>query len=74
VGASVVAVRRQGGLAALDTLNHLLISKEVIIVGSTNWNMVLGRDVGDVLKDEEGIKNMQNLGQNMAFVMKKLSI
>lgn len=74
VGASVVAVRRQGGLATLDTLNHLLISNEVIIVGSIDWNMVFGRDIGDVLNDEEGMKNMQNLGQNMASVMKKLSI
>ena len=37
--------------AFLDTLNHLLISKEVIIVGSTDWSMVFGRDIGDVLKD-----------------------
>lgn len=74
VGASVVAVRRQGGLAALDTLNNLLISKEVIIVGSIDWNMVFGRDIGDVLKDEEGMKNMRNLGHNMASVMKKLSM
>lgn len=71
VGASVAAVRRGGGLAAVDTMNHFLLNKEVIVVGSTYWNMAYGRDVGDVLNDAEGMANMRNLGQNMAFVLKK---
>ena len=33
--------------------------------------MVYGKEVGDVLKDEEGILNMKNLGQNMAWLIKK---
>jgi multimeric flavodoxin WrbA len=72
VGASVVAVRRGGGMTAIDTLNHFLLNKEVLLVGSTYWNMAYGKDVGDVLKDEEGMKNMKNLGQNMAWLMKKI--
>jgi len=72
VGASVSAVRRGGGMTAVDTMNHFLLNKEVIIAGSTYWNMVYGKDVGDVLKDEEGISNMKNLGQNMAWVLKQL--
>lgn len=73
VGASVAAVRRGGGLTAVDTMNHFLLNKEVVVVGSTYWNMVYGRDVGDVLNDAEGIANMRNLGQNMAYVLKKLN-
>lgn len=72
IGASVAAVRRGGGLAAVDTMNHFLLNKEVIVVGSTYWNMAYGRDVGDVLNDAEGMANMRNLGQNMAFVLKKI--
>ena len=72
VGASVAAVRRGGGLAAVDTMNHFLLNKEVIVVGSTYWNMAYGRDAGDVLNDAEGMANMRNLGQNMAFVLKKI--
>ena len=63
VGASV---------AAVDTMNHFLLNKEVIVVGSTYWNMSYGRDAGDVLNDAEGMANMRNLGQNMAFVLKKI--
>lgn len=72
VGASVAAVRRGGGLNAVDTLNHFLLNKEVIVVGSTYWNMVYGRDAGDVLNDAEGIANMRNLGRNMAWALKRM--
>lgn len=73
VGASISAVRRGGGLTAVDTMNHFLLNKEVIIAGSTYWNMVYGKDVGDIFKDEEGINNMHNLGQNMAWLLKKIN-
>lgn len=73
VGAAVAAVRRGGGMAAVDAMNHFFLNHEVIVVGSTYWNMVYGKMPGDVLHDEEGINNMRNLGRNMAFLMKKLS-
>lgn len=72
VGSAVVAVRRGGGMTAVDTLNHFLLNKEVLLVGSTYWNMVYGKDIGDVLKDDEGMRNMRNLGENMAWLLKKL--
>lgn len=73
VGVSVAAVRRGGGMATVDTMNHFMLNKEMIVVGSTYWNMVYGKDIGDVLKDEEGMANMRNLGENMAWLMKKLN-
>lgn len=72
VGASVAAVRRAGGLTAVDTMNHFLLNKEVLVVGSTYWNMVYGRDAGEALRDGEGMANMRNLGLNMAWVLKKV--
>ena len=63
VGASVTAV---------DNMNHFLLNKEVLVVGSTYWNMVYGRDAGEVLLDEEGMANMRNLGRNMAWTLKRL--
>jgi len=44
VGAAVAAVRRAGGMTAVDTMNHFMLNKEMIIVGSTYWNMVYGRE------------------------------
>lgn len=72
VGAAVAAVRRGGGMTAIDTMNHFFLNKEVFIVGSTYWNMVYGKDVGDVLNDDEGVRNMRNIGQNMAWLLKRI--
>jgi multimeric flavodoxin WrbA len=72
IGAAVVAARRGGAISAFDTLNHFLHSKEMFLVGSTYWNMVYGRNIGEVAGDEEGMANMKNLGQNMAWLLKKL--
>ena len=44
----------------------------MIVAGSSYWNLGIGRDPGQVKDDEEGIKTMKTLGQNMAWVLKKL--
>lgn len=72
VGASLVACRRGGGLNAIDTLNHFFLNHEMFVVGSTYWNMVYGQMPGDVKNDEEGMANMKNLGENMAYLLKKI--
>jgi multimeric flavodoxin WrbA len=72
VGASVVAVRRAGAIHAFDTLNHLFLHGQMIIVGSSYWNVGIGRDPGQVKEDEEGIRTMQTLGKNMAWLLKKI--
>lgn len=60
-------------MTAVDTMNHFFLNKEVVLVGSTYWNMVYGKEIGEVLQDEEGICNMRNLGQNMAWTLKMLN-
>lgn len=72
VGAAVVAARRGGAIHAFDTLTHFLHSKEMYLVGSIYWNMAYGNSIGDIVQDDEGIANMRNLGQNMAWLLKKL--
>jgi multimeric flavodoxin WrbA len=72
VGAAVVAVRRAGSTHAFDTMNHLFTISQMIVPGSSYWNMGIGMTPGEVEKDEEGVRTMQVLGQNMAWLMKKL--
>jgi multimeric flavodoxin WrbA len=72
VGAAVVAVRRAGSIHAFDTMNHLFFISEMVVPGSIYWNLGMGLDKGDVSKDKEGIKTMQVLGENMAWLMKKI--
>jgi multimeric flavodoxin WrbA len=72
-GASVAAARRAGSMHAVDAMNHFFLNHEMFVAGSTYWNMAYGQLPGDVTKDEEGIRNMRNLGQNLAFLLKHLS-
>jgi multimeric flavodoxin WrbA len=72
VGAAVVAVRRAGAIHAFDALNHFFLISEMIVPGSSYWNIGFGLEKGDVERDEEGIRTMRVLGQNMAWLLKKI--
>jgi multimeric flavodoxin WrbA len=72
-GAGVVAVRRGGAIHAFETLNNFFLINEMIIPGSTYWNIGIGLHPGDVEKDEEGMRTMKNLGRNMAWLLKRIN-
>ncbi|MCD4806704.1 MAG: flavodoxin family protein [Methanococcoides sp.] len=73
VGAAVVAARRGGAIHAFDSINHLFTISQMIIPGSSYWNIGIGFLPVDVEADMEGIQTMQTLGQNMAWLLKKLN-
>ncbi len=73
VGAAVVAVRRGGAIHVFNSINHFYFINQVVVPGSSYWNLGRGLDPGDVANDEEGVMTMQNLGKNMAWVIKKLN-
>jgi multimeric flavodoxin WrbA len=73
VGAAVVAARRAGFVHAFDSINHFFLIGQMIVPGSIYWNMGIGRAIGEVEQDEEGLKTMQILGQNMAWLLKKIN-
>ncbi len=72
VGAAVVVERRGGAMHAFGTLNNFFLINQMIVPGSSYWNFAFGGAPGEVLKDEEGIRIMHTLGENMAWLMKKL--
>ncbi|MBM4024863.1 MAG: flavodoxin family protein [Planctomycetes bacterium] len=73
VGAAVIAVRRAGSIHAFDTLNHFFLISQMIIPGSIYWNMGFGLAKGEVEQDEEGLRIMQVLGRNMAWLLQKIN-
>jgi multimeric flavodoxin WrbA len=73
IGAAVVAVRRAGAIHAFDSINHFFLIQQMIVPGSSYWNIGFGREKGEVEKDEEGIRTMTVLGENMAWLLKKLA-
>jgi multimeric flavodoxin WrbA len=72
VGAALTAVRRAGAIPAFSSMNLFLHYMQMFMPGASYWSIGIGRDPGDVLKDEEGVQTMKTLGQNMAFLLKKL--
>jgi multimeric flavodoxin WrbA len=73
VGASVVTARRGGAIHTFDSLNHFFFINQMVVPGSSYWNMGFGLQPGDVEKDEEAKGTMVTLGQNMAWLLKKIA-
>ena len=71
VGASVVAVRRSGGIPAFNQLNNFLNYSEMTMPTSNYWNVIHGLFPGEALQDEEGVQIMEVLGKNMATMLKQ---
>ncbi|WP_300457076.1 flavodoxin family protein [Desulfobacula sp.] len=70
VGAAVAAVRRSGGISAVETLNHYINYSEMIMPSSNYWNVVHGLKPGEMEQDGEGKQIMAVLGKNMAWIIK----
>ncbi len=71
-GAAVVAARRAGSIHVFNSINHFFFINQMVVPGSSYWNMGVGYDKGEVEKDEEGIQTMKVLGENMAWLLRKL--
>jgi multimeric flavodoxin WrbA len=72
IGAAVVAARRGGSIHAFDSINHFFLISQMIIPGSSYWNLGFGLEKGEVENDKEALKIMKVLGENMAWLLKKL--
>jgi multimeric flavodoxin WrbA len=73
VGAAVVVGRRAGQNFTFAQLNYFFLISEMIVPGSTYWNIAFGREKGEVTADTEGIDTVKRLAENMAWLMKKLA-
>jgi len=69
VGVSLAAVRRSGGITAVDQLNKFLEYSEMIIPSSNYWNVIHGTKAGEVLKDKEGVQILETLGKRMLWAL-----
>ena len=73
IGAAVVAVRRGGATHVFDTINHMFLLSSMIVPGSIYWNLGMGGDKGQVLGDDEAMRNMSHLGQAIAWLGKAIA-
>ena len=68
IGAPVVAARRAGAVFTQDSINHFFLINEMIVPGSSYWNI----GFGDVQTDKEAERTMRDLGKNIAWLLKKI--
>ena len=72
IGAGVAAARRAGSIQVLDSINHFFFINDMVVPGSSYWNLSLARDLGAYEKDEEGMATMRRLGENIVWLLSKL--
>jgi multimeric flavodoxin WrbA len=72
VGAAIVVARRAGQNFTFAQLNYFFLISQMIVPGSTYWNVAFGREKGEVQNDAEGLETVRTLARNMAWLMKKL--
>jgi multimeric flavodoxin WrbA len=73
IGAGVCAVRRAGSLHVLDSIQHFFLLNDMVVPGSTYWNMSLALEPGEFSQDREGVETMRRLGENIAWLLEKLA-
>jgi multimeric flavodoxin WrbA len=72
-GAAIVVARRAGQNFTFAQLNYFFLISEMIVPGSTYWNVAFGREKGEVENDAEGMETVKNLARNMAWLMKRIT-
>ncbi len=69
-GGALVALRRGGGVAAFDQLNHYFTISEMPVASSSYWNAIHGAKPGEALEDAEGLQTARTMGATMAWLLK----
>ncbi len=72
VGGPLVVARRAGKTATSAQLTYWFQIMDMIVPGSTYWNVAIGWNKGEVREDEEGMAIAWHFGKNVANLVKKL--
>jgi multimeric flavodoxin WrbA len=72
IGAAVAVARRAGAMTTFDAINHFFLINQMIVPGSSYWNIGVANKRNEIEKDEEALKTMDDLGKNMAWLLKKI--
>lgn len=73
VGAAIAVARRAGEVTTFSNINNFFLINQMVVPGSHYWNVVSGRDKGEVLNDEEGMAILNTLGENMQWLVDKIN-
>lgn len=72
IGGPVTVARRAGQNFTYAQLLYWFTINGMIVPGSTYWNVGFGREKGEVEKDEEALRTVDNFAENLSWLAKKL--
>lgn len=72
VGGPIAVARRGGVTLTLQEMSMFFTINNMILAGSTYWNMVIAGPEGTALEDEEGIDTIRLFAANVAKIIKKV--
>lgn len=72
VGGPIAVARRAGQNFTVAQLMMWYMINGLIVPGSTYWNIGIGRDKGEVMQDEEGVRTIRNFAENVAWLLEKI--
>ena len=72
VGGPIAVARRGGVTLTLQEMLMFFAINNMIVAGSTYWNMVIAGPEGTALEDAEGIETIRLFGRNVAQIIKKV--
>ena len=72
VGSPIVVARRAGVNFTYAQLLYFFMIMGMVVPGSTYWPIAFGLGPGEVTKDEEGMKTVATLAENIAWLLKKV--
>lgn len=70
--AAVTAARRAGASTTLDQIHKYFAISEMVIATSSYWSMVYGLTPEATARDQEGQETIAKLGENFAWLVRKL--
>jgi multimeric flavodoxin WrbA len=73
VGGPVAVARRGGVTSSIQEMMMFYLSNDMIVPGSTYWNILFGQQPGEAMDDAEGVETVRRFAENVAFVINKIN-
>ncbi len=72
IGGPIVVARRAGHNFTYAQLLYWFMINDMVVPGSSYWNIAFGRGIGEVANDEEGLATVDRFAENLAWLAEKL--
>ena len=73
VGGPVAFARRGGLTSSIQEMMMFFLYNDMVVPGSTYWNIVFGKEPGAAMNDEEGLKTVSHFAKNVAWLINRIN-